>query len=162
MYETQRTIIRRFQAGDIESIHHIESDENVMKTTGPGRSQTFNESEKRLQKILSNQQENNILGYWAAIDKESDILMGWFMLLRLENGDIELGFMIAKNFWGGGYAYEVSSYLCKKAMEEFGIRRIIAKTLENNKRSINVLEKIGFKKRSSHSCDDSLLQFFLE
>lgn len=145
MFKSDRFIFRRFRVEDLDELHKMEGDQEVMKFTGPGRAQSFAESEIRLKKVLEHIPESEVMGFWAPIERETNKLIGWFMLVKTKENIPELGFMIAKEYWGKGYATELSKYLCNQAITEFGIDKIIARTDRNNHASIKVLEKVGFK-----------------
>lgn len=60
-------------------------------------------------------------------------------------GVAEVGYMIAPDFWGEGYATEALDLLCTYAFEERRLNKLYAKTYENNPAAWRVLEKVGFK-----------------
>jgi len=64
----------------------------------------------------------------------------------------ELGYWLGEPFWGQGYASEAANALVKAAFAR-GIDKIFARAIANNKGSINVLEKCGFKKTGEHLDD---------
>ena len=64
----------------------------------------------------------------------------------LENGTVgELGWIIQKNFWGSGYAYEAAEAFMEYCTRQFGIRKYIAHADSENAASIRVMEKLGMK-----------------
>jgi ribosomal-protein-alanine N-acetyltransferase len=58
--------------------------------------------------------------------------------------DVDLGFALRPAFWGRGYAFEAASAVLAQGREEFGLRRIVAVTLDNES-STRLLEKLGFR-----------------
>lgn len=61
------------------------------------------------------------------------------------DGAVELGYWIAEEYWGNGYAVEASNAILKKAFEEFGVKEVYASYRCENFQSKRVLEKLGFK-----------------
>lgn len=60
-------------------------------------------------------------------------------------GSAELGYWIAEEYQGKGYATEVSQILIRRAFEDLNIERIYASYKKENAASRRVLEKLGFK-----------------
>ena len=54
------------------------------------------------------------------------------------------GYAFLPEFWGNGYALEAAQATLAYGKKTQRLERIVALTLENNVRSINVLNKLGF------------------
>lgn len=63
-----------------------------------------------------------------------------------ENGIMEIGYSIAADYQGNGYATEMGKAFCKWGMQKKNVTKIIATCSIYNHASIRVLEKIGMKK----------------
>ena len=61
---------------------------------------------------------------------------------------IEIGYFIGDAFWGRGIATEAVAHLLNYISREFDVIRIFAEVFENNKASMRVLEKNGFRLES--------------
>jgi [ribosomal protein S5]-alanine N-acetyltransferase len=57
----------------------------------------------------------------------------------------EIGYWLAKPFWGRGVMTAVVQGLCQHASEEFGLVKITAHVFSHNPASARVLEKCGFQ-----------------
>lgn len=57
----------------------------------------------------------------------------------------EVGYWLAKPFWGRGIMTAVVERLCRHAFEEFGLVKITANVHAHNQASTRVLEKCGFQ-----------------
>lgn len=57
----------------------------------------------------------------------------------------EIGYWLAKRFWGHGIMAAVVAKLCQLGFEEFRLQRITATVFPHNTRSQRVLEKCGFQ-----------------
>lgn len=60
-------------------------------------------------------------------------------------GVAEVGYLIAPQFWGEGYATEAVELFCRYAFEERRLNTLYATTFESNIPSCRVLEKNGFQ-----------------
>jgi RimJ/RimL family protein N-acetyltransferase len=57
----------------------------------------------------------------------------------------EVGYWLAKPYWGRGIMTAVVQRLCRHAFEEFGLAKITAHVFPLNQASARVLEKCGFR-----------------
>ena len=57
----------------------------------------------------------------------------------------ELGYWVAEEFWGNGYAVEASEVLIERAFDELDVKVIYATYRCENFQSKRVLEKLGFE-----------------
>lgn len=57
----------------------------------------------------------------------------------------EVGYWLAKPFWGRGIMTAVVKRVCQYAFEEFGLEKITAQVFTHNPASARVLEKCGFQ-----------------
>lgn len=57
----------------------------------------------------------------------------------------EIGYWLAKPFWGHGIMTAVVQHLCRHAFDEFGLVKIVAHVFAPNLASARVLEKCGFQ-----------------
>jgi RimJ/RimL family protein N-acetyltransferase len=82
-----------------------------------------------------------------AIRCADDRLIGGCGLNDFENGKshrAEVGYWLAKPFWGRGIATAVAQRVCQHAFEEFDLVKITAYVFMLNLASARVLEKCGF------------------
>lgn len=74
-----------------------------------------------------------------------------------DEGVIEIGYSICKEFQGHGYATELARGLVQHVREHVSPTRIVAHTYENNPASIAVLERSGFIRAAESDQPDALL-----
>lgn len=72
-------------------------------------------------------------------------LVGAAGLGRKPNGDAELGYWIARPFWGLGYATEAGDAVLRIARDGLRLNKLTAGHFTDNPASGRVLEKIGFR-----------------
>lgn len=58
---------------------------------------------------------------------------------------VEVGFALAKRFWGQGYIPEALTRVCEAAFDDARIYRVQAVCDEENERSSRVMEKVGMQ-----------------
>lgn len=157
MIETSRTRLRRFTLDDLDALHALESDPEVVPATGFRTPQTRDQSAARLERILTADPGPHPLGYWGAFDRTGSLVV-WLMLLRARFGPTpELGFMVPRAAWGRGLATEACRGLLEAAAAA-GIAHVAAVTDEENGASQRVLAKLGFRRSpDSVSTHDGLL-----
>ena len=63
-----------------------------------------------------------------------------------EHGSIEIGYGVVDDYQGCGYATEAVETAVSWALKQKKIKRVIAEVDKDNRASIRVLEKSGFKK----------------
>ncbi len=65
------------------------------------------------------------------------------------SGTVEVGYSIAPEYRGRGFAFEATHALIDRAFDRPGIQRIVAACLDDNLASIKVLEKLGMRRTGS-------------
>ncbi|HLD73966.1 MAG TPA: GNAT family N-acetyltransferase [Bdellovibrionota bacterium] len=90
-------------------------------------------------------------GHYLTFLKESkNNPIGFFSLKYLSDSDVkmeisDLGFALLPEYRGKGFAHEGASALIKYTVNKFHFKRIRALNYPENKQSIKVLKKLGFK-----------------
>ena len=147
--ETERLILRRFTAGDLDDLVALDADPAVMRYINGGRPTPCEEMrDDYLPHWLAYYDRGDAWGFWAAIDRSTGTFLGWFHL-RPQREDPpdepELGYRLGRDAWGKGYATEGSRALVRKAFEELGASRVYATTMAVNEASWRVMEKAGLR-----------------
>ncbi|MEK6285823.1 MAG: GNAT family N-acetyltransferase [Acidobacteriota bacterium] len=143
--ETARVYLRPFTSDDLDSFALIGSDPDVMRYIGDGKPQSRERTRTRFNAILDHHNRHGF-GVWAAVDKTSGEWMGFCGLQFLDNAsEIEVGYRLAKRFWGIGLASEAAKASLRYGFEALGLNRIVAVVQPGNIGSRRVLEKIGLR-----------------
>ena len=79
---------------------------------------------------------------WVITRSEDDVLLG-MCELRIKRRQVDLGYGLARPFWGYGYATETVQALVDWALAQKEIRRVWAVCDVENHASARVLEKVG-------------------
>ncbi|MGI8883804.1 MAG: GNAT family N-acetyltransferase [Pyrinomonadaceae bacterium] len=139
--------MRKWTDADCEALFEITRDEKVMRGVDDGKPFSLEKTRKFLETMEKCERENGFCR-WKVIEKASDKLVGTCGFGRLpETGEIELGYLLAHQHWGKGYATEIAEAATKYGFNRLNFNEIIALTSLENIASQKVLEKIGFKKR---------------
>jgi ribosomal-protein-alanine N-acetyltransferase len=137
-----------FTPDDVPALASIRSDPEVMKHIAKRRTESIEEVRNVLNGILAHWQQHGF-GRWALVDKGSALLAGWCGLMNasyLENtGEVEIGYGLAKQYWGKGLASEAAAATLKYGFEQVRLQRIIAVAWPENVASLRVLEKLGMR-----------------
>lgn len=142
--KTARLTLREFVAEDLDDLAALDADPEVLRFITGGRPIPREEVEDDLLPgYLAAYQRWTAFGTWAAED--ADGFAGWFALQPEDQDEavVELGYRIARDRWGRGYATEGSIALIRKAFTELGVRQVRAQTMTVNARSRAVMEKAG-------------------
>ena len=144
MIETERLILRGWEDRDCAPFHAMGQDERVMATLGPllWREET-DALIDRLQGILA----ANGYTFWA-IERRSDGAFLGFCGLKpgAEDtpiaGEVEIGWRLAFEHWGQGYAREAAQASLDWAWANH-IQSVAAITTPGNVRSWGLMERLG-------------------
>ena len=145
--ETERLVLRRFTAADVDHLVDLDGDPDVMHFITGGRPTSRAEIEDDvLPAFLGYYERFAGYGFWAAIEKATGDFLGWFHFRPAAGSppdEVELGYRLRKSAWGKGYAMEGSRALIRKGFTELGVRRVVASTMVVNLASRRVMEKAG-------------------
>src|SRR5215469_4544642 len=160
--ETERLVLRRFTATDVEHLVELDSDPEVMRFLTGGRP-TPREVIQRdiLPAFLRSYEPGSGLGVFAAIEKESGEFVGWFGFRPKDAAnptEVTLGYRLRRAVWGRGYATEGARALIRQGFTALGMQRVYATTYEFNLASRRVMEKAGlsFVRTFRYTHDDAL------
>jgi RimJ/RimL family protein N-acetyltransferase len=145
--ETERMVLRRFTAADVDHLVELDSDPEVMRFLTGGiptpREAIQNDI---LPAFLRSYEPCPGFGVFAAIDKERGEFLGWFGF-RPKDGacgdEVSLGYRLRRPIWGQGYATEGARALIRLGFTESGVQRVTATTYQDNLASRRVMERAG-------------------
>lgn len=93
-------------------------------------------------------------GYWLAFERESGACVGQLGLLKEEILGIPhmgIGWIVAKEYWGRGYALEGATACLNYAFKTLNAPRVIADIRPHNLASRRVAERIGMLEQGSYN-----------
>lgn len=146
--ETDRVGLRKFLESDLQAFASINGDPDVMEFFPSTMS--ADESEAMAQRINSGIDECGF-GFWAAEEKSTCKFIGFTGLqkVKFEGGftpAVEIGWRLAKEFWGRGLATESAQRCLEFAFFDLQLESVVSFTSILNGRSYRVMERIGMKR----------------
>src|ERR1700731_1679685 len=140
---TERLLLRPFDASDLDSFAKMNADPEVVAFLGHGQPVDRNESWKILAWLIGHWQLRGF-GSWAVEERETKGFVGRVGLFHPEGWPgIEISYVLARSFWGKGYATEGGRAAMLHAFEELKIPRVISLIHPNNHGSVKVAKKLG-------------------
>jgi ribosomal-protein-alanine N-acetyltransferase len=154
--ETERLILRRPRLSDAKALQAAFGDPEVMQFIGDGATMTPAKTRAWLEKALARWKADGF-GHFAVERKEDKKVIGrvgflvwdpdeWKTGTLKDLGDhgvVELGWLIAREYWGNGYATEAALECRNYAFKELRLERLIHLIAYGNEASVRVAEKIG-------------------
>jgi RimJ/RimL family protein N-acetyltransferase len=140
---SERLLLRRMTADDLELLVRMHSDPRVMRYGGGVRDRAGSEAMLR-ERILEYYADHPGLGVWATIERATGACVGIHNLNHLYGEpDIQVGYMLYPEYWGRGYATEMCVALLRHGFGAVGLAKIVAITDPDNEASQHVLRKSG-------------------
>ena len=144
--KTERLLLRRWTDSDAEDLFHYASDPAVGPIAGWPPHQSIEESRDVIRHVLS-APEN-----YAICLKEDGRAIGTIELKLKGHTDMtdredecEMGYWLAKPFWGQGIMPEAVREMLRHAFEDCGMQKVWIGYYEGNNKSRRVQEKCGFR-----------------
>lgn len=150
--ETERLVLRQWRSEDLIPLHTLCSDMEVMRYFPNVLSKKESqEMLERGQAIIS----NNGWGFWAAELKSSQELIGFVGIIELKPDfsfapGIEIGWRLARPFWGKGLATEAVSASLEFAFNRLDLEEVVAFTTVENHRSQKLMQRLSMKNTGSN------------
>lgn len=145
--ETDRLILRRFTPDDVDLLHELDSDPEVLRYVTGGQGTPRDAiRDAILPAFLGYYARSDGYGFWAALERSRGAFLGWFHFRPLPGSppdEPELGYRLRRAAWGHGYATEGSRALIDHGFGALGVRRVVASAAAENSASWRVMEKCG-------------------
>jgi [ribosomal protein S5]-alanine N-acetyltransferase len=144
---TERLVLRPVAPRDEEAVFTLLSDERVVRHT---LFPLF--TRERAQRFVARVNEPPAQGEpphvtLAIADRADDALVGLCgLVLKPEQEDAELWYVLRAERWGFGFASEAARALVTHAVDTLALHRVWASVLPENPASARVLEKLGFRR----------------
>lgn len=151
---TERLLLRRWTDADRDAFAAINADPVVMEHFPP-ESMTRASSDQFIDRLESSFQEHGF-GLWAMDDAEG--FVGFVGLLRPSfeahfTPAVEIGWRLARDRWGRGYATEGARAAMGYGFDEVGLDEIVSFTISSNTRSWAVMERLGMTRDPADDFD---------
>ncbi|MBX7059441.1 MAG: GNAT family N-acetyltransferase [Leptospirales bacterium] len=159
LFRTERLILRPWRATDREAFAQMNADPRVME---------------HFPEVLSRQESDALsarihahfalhgYGLWALEEQASGAFVGFTGLNQATFNAhftpcVEIGWRLAFEAWGQGYAIEAAERCVDFAFDELDLDEIVSFTSIDNLRSRRVMERLGMSHNASDDFDHPLL-----
>jgi RimJ/RimL family protein N-acetyltransferase len=158
--ETPRLWLRPWHAADAGPYARIIGDPEVMRHVGAGLRYHARRrcaalvpllaevEARRAIRSLGDHWETHGFGEWAVEEKASGALVGQIGLVHLpdwtaDSTDVEVGWLLARDAWGRGFATEGGRASLAYAFDRLGMERVVSVARRSNHRSERVMQRLG-------------------
>ncbi|WP_375582793.1 GNAT family N-acetyltransferase [Cyclobacterium xiamenense] len=149
IFKSTRLGFRNWRSEDLEEFAEMNNDVEIMEHFPKPLSRT--ESEKLMKRMQVHYDKNGYT-YFATERLDTGELIGFIGLAYQEykaefTPAIDIGWRLKKDAWGTGYATEGARRCLTFGFNELGIKKIVSTCTIGNKKSENVMKKIGMIKK---------------
>ena len=145
--ETERLLVRSFDVdADSAPMLGVYGDPDVMRFI-PGGALADAATVKGSLNGYVKEHQTRGFGSWGLVERASGSLIGDVGFGIFEpTGDVELGYTLARPYWGHGYATEAAGACLDAGVVQLSAKRIIAVVDEANESSLRVAQRIGMRR----------------
>lgn len=142
--ETERCRVREIQVEDLDRLYEIYAEPSI--TTYMEALYTDREKEKRYtENYIRHMYGFYGYGMWIVEEKQTGRIIGRAGLENRSKEEIEIGYLIEKEYQRQGYGFEVCSAIIQYAGDVLELPRLACYVEPQNEPSIRLCKKLGFK-----------------
>jgi ribosomal-protein-alanine N-acetyltransferase len=143
--ETDRLVIRGIQEADMADLLVMNQDDEVLRFLPYAKWLTLDDGLAWLARVRKLEAAGTAVQL-VMVDKASARVIGACVLFKYDEGSsrAELGFAMAREFWGKGLMLEALTVLIAHAFTVRGVRRLEAEANSLNTASCRLLDRLGF------------------
>ena len=147
-FETERLVLRNWLESDVDYYMILARDVGYNCFSPPGHFlvKTAAEAKRKIDERM-NLFAGRKLGKFPVFLKESGEFIGTCGLepYELNGPEVELGYRLCLKYWGQGYAAEAAVGVLRYGFSDLNLQKIIAFAVPQNRASLRILEKLGFR-----------------
>jgi [ribosomal protein S5]-alanine N-acetyltransferase len=143
---TPRLMLRALRQSDLEDLYTYASDPEIDRYTPWRHYSSLEKAQADLDSFLT-EYEHHGLGAWGIEHRMDKRLIGIINISppHPHHHRTEMGFTIARPYWGHGFATEAAVAVVRFVFDQLKVVRIEAVCMPENIASARVLQKIGMK-----------------
>ncbi|WLD92744.1 GNAT family N-acetyltransferase [Alkalihalobacillus sp. AL-G] len=143
---TERLVLREITQDDLEAIFMIFSNPDVLTYYGMDPIKSKEEVGDLIQKYRVGFEHGTVYR-WAIVREEDNAFLGTCGYHNWHHRYFrsEIGYELSPDYWGMGYMQEAARAILDYGYSELGMHRIGALISPQNKSSIRLVERLGFK-----------------
>lgn len=147
---TQRLVLRQLQAGDVNDVFALRTNELVNRFLNRSLPESLNDVRGFMARVNQMTHANEGI-YWVITRKNEDKLLGTISLrnFELEQQQAEIGYELHPDHQRQGIMHEAISHVLDYGFDRLGLQAIVADTDPGNLPSVRILERHGFMKANS-------------
>ena len=143
--KTSRLIITTFSTDMAQSVYENSQDDDTRRFVPDEVYDSVEEARAAIEFLLSRYDSTDGPFVYPIITNDSRNI-GYIQLCQIDDGSWEIGYHIAKQFTGKGYATEAVKAFLPAMAKKLNIKEVYGICLAENAASVRVLEKCGFVK----------------
>ena len=138
--------LRPITDADLDALVALDSDPEIMRFINGGQPTPRALCAEVLLPRMLEAATRPGLGFFAVESPEA-AFMGWVHLRpdSFERAWAEIGYRLARPYWGQGVATSASRLLARRAFDALGVDVVSARTMPENLASRRVMEKVGLR-----------------
>ena len=145
--KTERLLLRRWRAEDLNAFAEMCSDPEVMQFIGSGATRSFQQTERAIETFELEWEERGF-GLFAVEVLDDNKFIGFTGLsqpafLPEIMPTVEIGWRLAREQWGRGYATEAARAALEFGLVDLELPNIVSVFQIENEASRNVIRKLG-------------------
>ncbi len=145
--ETKSYLLRPVTINDAEDMFEYYRQPDVVKYLPMNFHKSVSDTRKFIKSFFIDNYRKGKIGHFAVVDKSNNKVIGNIGLNNVDRNAIEgeMGVCINPNYWGHDIATDLGREILKFVFINTDIKRIVANTYEDNKRTRKSLEHLNLK-----------------
>ena len=144
--KTPRLTITTFSPDMAQTVYENSQDDDTRRFVPDEVYNSVEEAREAIEFLMSRYESTDGPFVYPVITNNEGKNIGYVQLCKLDEGTWEIGYHIAKNFTGKGYATEAVKAFLSAMAKKLNIKEVYGICLAENLASVRVLEKCGFTK----------------
>ena len=142
--KTSRLTIKTFSLDMAQSVYENSQDDDTRRFVPDEVYDSEEEAREALEFLISRYDSADGPFVYPIITNDGGQNIGYVQLCQIDDGSWEIGYHIAKEFTGKGYATEAVKAFLPAMAQKLNIKEVYGICLAENLASVSVLEKCGF------------------
>ena len=142
--KTSRLTITTFSLDMAQSVYENSQDDDTRRFVPDEVYESVEEAREAIEYLMTRYDSAEGPFVYPIITNDGGQNIGYVQLCQIDDGSWEIGYHIAKQFTGQGYATEAVKTFLPAIAEKLNIKKVYGICLAENTASVRVLEKCGF------------------
>ena len=142
--KTPRLTITTFSPDMAQTVYENSQDDDTRRFVPDEVYNSVEEAREAIEFLMSRYESTDGPFVYPVITNNEGKNIGYVQLCKLDEGTWEIGYHIAENFTGKGYATEAVKAFLPAMAQKLNLQEVYGICLAENTASVRVLEKCGF------------------